>query len=388
MKVIGEGSVTRLEKKPPSKCRKWRLRVQTDQGEKPRRFSGTHSQAKEALKEFIAELETPVSELTFAQYAERWRKRRVLSGDYEADTIEKERQQIKLLNREFGDVLLRDIDKPRAEDGLLAIKNGNNPSGRVLSGTYMNQAHARMKAIMESAADDNLIPRNPLHKVKAPKLDTEKRRALSRETLARFVCAMDSLPLDSHTVAARLAVLQGLRRGELVYTPWGDVDDTYLHVRDAVSECTGRPKGKPKSASGVRDVPLAEYTADVLARWKPVQAAMLRSLGLEQTDETPICCSAIGGYMHPQNLDRWWRNTRAEFGLDDVKLHELRHTYLTLLGATGSPGIVIKSLAGWASLEMADTYVHEDTRANEEAVRRLDNVIKVEIGRIDDAMEA
>lgn len=390
MKVIGNGSITKLEKgKSRAQCRKWRLRVQTDKGEKPRRFTGTWTQAQEALKEFIGELSTPVSDLTFGEYAEKWLRRRELSGDYEVDTLDKERQQIKLLDREFGDVRLIDIDKPRAEDGLLAIKNGNSPSSRVLSGTYMNQAHARMKAIMESALDDDLIPRNPLAKVKAPKIDTPEKQALPRETLARFVCAMDALPLDSHTVAARLAVLQGMRRGEIVCTPWGDVNSTSLFVRDSVSESTGRPKGgRPKTPSSVRELPLMDYMAQILNRWKPVQAGMLACLGLEQTDETPICCSAIGGYMHPQNLDRWWRNNRGTFGLEGVTLHELRHTYLTMLGATGSPSIVIKSLAGWASLAMADTYVHEDATANREAVKHLGNVIDFEIAKIEGGTSA
>lgn len=151
MKVMGDGSITRLEKKPYSKCRKWRLRVQTDQGEKPRRFNGTHSQAKEALARFIAELETPASNMGSAEYFAQYLSSRELSGDYEANTIDKDRQQIRLLCGEFGGDLLHEIDKGRAQDGLLAIKNGNNPSKRVLSGTYMNGVHAKMKAIMEDA---------------------------------------------------------------------------------------------------------------------------------------------------------------------------------------------------------------------------------------------
>ena len=66
MKVIGNGSITKLEKgKSRAQCRKWRLRVQTDKGEKPRRFTGTWTQAQEALKAFIVELSTPLSYLPF-----------------------------------------------------------------------------------------------------------------------------------------------------------------------------------------------------------------------------------------------------------------------------------------------------------------------------------
>lgn len=219
MKIIGEGSVTRAEKKERSKCRKWILRVQTDRVPLYHRSSGTYSQARAELDKWIAALETPASDMTFAEYAEIWRMRRVRGGELEANTVDKERQQIALLNREFGGILLHEIDRPRAQDGLLNIKNGNNPSVKVLSGTYMNQAHARMKAIMESTVDDDLIAKNPLRKVKAPKLDTSEKQALPREKLARFISTLDALPLDSHTVGVRLIVLDGLRRSEAACTP-------------------------------------------------------------------------------------------------------------------------------------------------------------------------
>ena len=63
VEVRGQGSIIQLEKdKPKSKCRKWRLC--TSVGIDPqtgtyktrtRRFSGTYTQAKVALREFIAE---------------------------------------------------------------------------------------------------------------------------------------------------------------------------------------------------------------------------------------------------------------------------------------------------------------------------------------------
>lgn len=88
MKVLGEGSVTQLDKGVPrSRCRKWRLRVQTSDGERTRRFAGTYKEARKALASFAAELATPVGTMTFAQYADVWLGRRVRSGDYAPQTL-------------------------------------------------------------------------------------------------------------------------------------------------------------------------------------------------------------------------------------------------------------------------------------------------------------
>ena len=63
--VKGQGSIIQLEKdKPKSKCRKWQLRASVGMDPRTgkyktrtRRFSGTYTQAKAALREFIAEIE-------------------------------------------------------------------------------------------------------------------------------------------------------------------------------------------------------------------------------------------------------------------------------------------------------------------------------------------
>lgn len=101
--------------------------------------------------------------------------------------------------------------------------------------------------------------------MKAPKFDTLEKKALPRAKLARFVCGLDALPLDSaNTVAARMAVLGGLRRGEMVYTPWAssDMTDTYVQAddtanREAVSRLSEMlAKENEKGIASGNDVPL------------------------------------------------------------------------------------------------------------------------------------
>ena len=71
MKVIGDGSVTRLEKKPRSKCRRWRLRVQTDAGERTKRYRGTYSDALTSLEQFKSQICQPENQTTFKERANK-----------------------------------------------------------------------------------------------------------------------------------------------------------------------------------------------------------------------------------------------------------------------------------------------------------------------------
>lgn len=79
--------------------------------------------------------------------------------------------------------------------------------------------------------------------------------------------------------------------------------------------------------------------------------------------------------MNPQNLNRWWRTHRNEFGLQNIVLHQLRHTYLTMLVHTGADLEAIKRIAGWSDFSPMKTYLHDDDESKISAVAALSEKI-------------
>lgn len=62
-------------------------------------------------------------------------------------------------------------------------------------------------------------------------------------------------------------------------------------------------------------------------------------------------------------------NERDAYGLQDFSLHELRHTYLTLLAEEGVHPKVMQEVAGhYSSQIMMDIYAHVNTDAKRDAV--------------------
>lgn len=108
-----------------------------------------------------------------------------------------------------------------------------------------------------------------------------------------------------------------------------------------------------------------------LEAWQVVQSRKLVYLGLEQTPKTPIITSSTGTRMSAQNLRRWWQSNRETLGVY-CTLHELRHTFLTMLANSGASAQSLKSIAGWSSIEMAKVYIHDDDTANRSAVNALE----------------
>ncbi len=364
------GSIAKMETKPKDKCRLWRLRVYKDgKPFRSKRFHGSYRQAKAALVHFQTgiELEPVLGDTTFGQYAETWYGRRERGGELAAQTLARDRATIKRLAPVFGAVRLRDLTRGKVHDGLLDVRD--NGKGKPLSGTTMNKTFTLMKQVLQSAVLDGLMTSNPMDGLRAPKKDTEEKRAASMDQVRRVLELLDQQPIDAHTVALRLMLFAGLRRGEVVGLEWRDYRKGMLYVGRSVAELTGEIKA-PKSAAGIRAVPVMPPLEKALGEWMKVQGAQLGFLGIRLTQGTPIITNGKGNRMPAQNMWRWWQRHKEEYGLD-CTLHELRHTYLTMLGNSGASVQALKSIAGWSSLKMAEIYVHDDEEANRAAVDKL-----------------
>ncbi|MEG0071383.1 MAG: site-specific integrase [Raoultibacter sp.] len=373
---IRNQSVTALEHKERSKCRKWRLRVGTDSGHKTKRFSGTYTQAKDHLVIWINELTTPPPpEDTFASYATVWYNRRVKRGEIASGTLRNDHNSLKRINKRFGTRPIIAMTKREIEDGLLDIKH-DSPE-KPLSGTYMNKLYTTMKSVLESAVDDEIIPVNPMYKIKAPKLDTGEKKSLPQEQFAAFIGTLSASAVDAHVMAVEIAVLAGLRRGEVLGLQWGDFDGEYLHVRRSMSE-EKRNLKCPKSEKSKRSVPVIPLLGKMLDRWGAVQEKQFSKWGASRDDETHIITSDVLQSMHPQCLDRWWRKNRDALGVSGYTLHELRHTFLTMCANSGAGIHTIKDLAGWADISMANTYIHASDDLNKKAIADVAKMIDFE----------
>ena len=154
--------------------------------------------------------------------------------------------------------------------------------------------------------------------------DGEMRRlgaALSRHA--------DRQPLA--VAAIRLLLLTGCRKSEILTLRWSDYREGHLFLRD--------------SKTGPRTVWLSEP-----ARWV-----------LDELDRT-------GGWVFPARrgdrpldgnwLDRIWWRFRAETELDDVRLHDLRHTHASIALGEGETILAIGRLLGHADPQTTLKYAH------------------------------
>lgn len=344
-------------KLPKSRCRKWRLWASTEQGRESRRVSGTYTQAKEELDAWVAELEAKVPNAeTFAAYAESWRAWREKSGDLSPNTVAKDKRNVRALCRTgLAEMRMDEITPEDCRGALMWLKG--NPVSRAgeLSNSSIDGIHTALSLIMKQAYWDGRIARNPMERIKRPKVAPPERQALSIEEVALFLNRVDGLPLDGRSMALYLIACLGLRRAEACALLDDDVSGGFAIVRQSVKEADGSI-GTPKSEAGSRVIPVPPRLESKLEEWRKERAR------LGYADAPTLACNTEGGVLRPQNLYKWWRKVAPSLGCEDMVLHELRHTNLSMIARHMSP-FDLKDYAGWASIEPAKIYIHRDLDA-------------------------
>jgi integrase len=213
-----------------------------------------------------------------------------------------------------------------------------------LSYADINALHAKMKAtpraanyaigtlrsLLQHAILAGLRTTNPARQIiRYP--ETLRERFLSERESEAALNAIDKATADGTiTIGAgaglKLALYTGARRGEICATRWTDIDWDRRLIR--------LKEGK----TGPRTIYLSDVALDVL-----------RSL--------PRTGPTVVGVKWRQ-LDRAWEAVRQRCGLDDVRLHDLRHSYASLALKQGVSLARIGKLLGHRRASTTERYSH------------------------------
>ena len=83
----------------------------------------------------------------------------------------------------------------------------------------------------------------------------------------------------------------------------------------------------------------------------------------------PIISDPWGNRTHPSGLGHWWYKRRADFGLEGWRLHDLRHSFLTVAAQQGVHPSVMQKLAGHSTSRLTmDVYTHANLEDKRQAM--------------------
>jgi len=233
--------------------------------------------------------------------------------------------------------------KPR---GRAVVRGGPGVANRTLG---------MLGAILQFAVERGLRKDNPARNVRKFK-EGRRSRFLSNDEIARLGEALreaESRGANAYGIAAiRLLLLTGCRKNEILGLRWDEVDFSsgFLRLSD--------------SKTGAKPVYLSAPAKVVLA-----------SLPRQASNPHVVCGDVTG--MHLVGLQKIWDAVRAEAGLNDVRLHDLRHSFASVGARSGESLLVIGRVLGHATTSATGRYAH----LSDNPIRQAAETISAEIDR-------
>ncbi len=270
------------------------------------------------------------TEPTVAELAERYMEAHVRVNCRPA-TVEAFGRILRLyIVPELGHLQLSEVDRPQVSEFHHKLRKK----------PYQANAGVGVLAHMFRLAEAwGMTPprRNPCRSVRRYR-ETRRERFLTPEEYRELGRVLDEAEADGTVFppaipALRLLLLTGCRRNEILTLRWDDVDHTAgeLRLRD----------GK----TGWRSVPLTPAVEAVLA-------------GIPRTKGNPWVIAGRKPGTRLTNLDAIWMRLRRRAGLDDVRLHDCRHSYASRALALGEGLSMIGALLGHAKVATTARYAH------------------------------
>ena len=359
----------------------WQIQIYTgvgSDGKLKRHFEtikGRKGDAQKRLTELLASLDkgvyTPPGRLTLADLLNQWLQGYVKTNCH-VRTLDGYQSIIDHhLIPAFGYIHLKQL-----QPHVIQAYYGKAVSK--LSPRTVHHHHRVLSQSLKYAVRQGYLGRNPCDMVDPP----SPRKKAMRTLIPGEVEALLEAASDSYYYPViYTAVSTGLRQAELLGLRWRDVDLDLLSI--SVSQVLYKRRGicefkEPKTTHSRRCVAMTPKLAIFLRKYQANRESLFRQLNKKLTLDDLIFASVEGKPIDPGVLTHNFSRIVTRAGLSNVRFHDLRHTFASLMLLRGAKPKVISEALGHSSVAFTmDVYSHIIDGIQNDAVALLDEVLPV-----------
>lgn len=221
-------------------------------------------------------------------------------------------------------------EQSKAQGGGIVVRGGPGAANRTLT---------LLSTMMKFAERWDFRPKGSNPVIGVTRFAEEpKERFLNAEEFKRLGDILEEQERNGHELpsaiaAIRLLILTGARLSEVLTLKWSHVQLERARLR------------LPDSKTGAKNIALPKSAVELLA-------------SVPRLEGNPYVIVGGRDGKHLVDLQRPWQRIRAAAKLDDVRIHDLRHSFASLAIQNGVSLSVIGSLLGHRSTETTKRYAH------------------------------
>lgn len=246
--------------------------------------------------------------------------------------------------------------------------------GSGLSASTTRKCVFALRQMLDAAIADRRLTVNPALSVPLPTERSKEQRFLDRDEVDALLTAFD----PRYRAVVLLGVYGGLRWGEMVGLRRCRVDvlRSRITIAETATEVNGKPIfGEPKTDKSRRVIPLP----------RRIMAELAEHLqeNVPASADALVLATKTGGPLSRSSFGRdFWEPALGRANMAGLRIHDLRHTFCSLLISSGADPKQVSVWAGHSSTAFTlDRYTHVYEAQADEVIDRLDAMLSADSAR-------
>ena len=259
----------------------------------------------------------------------------------------------------LGEVRIETLRERHVQDWLDGLR---------LSPQYVAHCRAFLRRVLNVAVRTRVLDRNVAVAVELPPIPRYRAAVLS---VPEAQSLLRATAIDRLGVFWRVALVTGLRVGELLALSWDDIEfiTGTITVRSQLSRQNGEwVRAETKAARSLEEITVDPTTLTALEAHRTRQAS-------ERTADWPywglVFTTPTGYPIHRRVILDAFRDACDRAGIARRRIHDLRHSNATMLRELGVSRETRKARLGHTSDQMAERYARPSQVQDRAAVEQL-----------------
>ena len=348
-------------------------------------FKGTKREAQRECARLIAELSTgnyvEPTKQTLAQFLDEWLafvKASVAPNTYERYTSLCQKSIAPII----GDLVLAKLKTDKIDAAFsTALQSGRRDGNGGLSPRSVHHMRRVLIKALAQAVTWERIVKNPAVATTPPKVERKKMLAYDAAQTATLMAEMRPTRMFMPTL---LAVMCGLRRGEIAALRWHNVElgDNLrqLAVVESAEQTNDGVRYKEPKSGRARVVALSKTVIAELRAHRVRQAEEQLRLGIRVDGDSFVVAQVDGSPLQPRSITHEWVRILGKIDLPRIRFHDLRHTHASQMLSAGVHPKVASERLGHSTIGITlDLYSHVMPGMQADAAEQVDAALQAAI---------